>query len=209
MSNAAYVDLTLEIWHTSLMKWFFVPVILVPVGRGQERKTKRDLQRLISISWSGGQGIEHAFTLLMQQKVNPTNCIQLRVHTRCFGKSFPVLCNFPILVTIQVWPSTLAAVLCRQCGHRNTYAGLWNLLLAGYAIKCQVQNNQKEDLKQIIWSTHLSWQSLEILMAQGHLRREVNRVLDTYWRGREGYAISATCYNLKVKSFDDFGFASL
>lgn len=183
-------------------------------GTGEKNQTwlaRCRLQKLNSISWPGGPGGQGFWACLyiayMQHKVNQTNCIQLMVQG-VLASLFQSLAVFQFWLQFKrgrVWPSTLAAVLCRQCGHRNTYAGLWHLLLAGYAIKCQDQKIKKRIWSKKIWSYVIllatffqlteSRNSLSF-MAQGHLRREVNRVLDTYWRGREGYAISATWKNL-------------
>ena len=103
-----------SIWHTSLMKWFFVPVILVPVGGVQERKTKRDLHVAACRSWiqfrdqvdQVDKDFEHAYTLLMcNTKYSKSNQLHPINGTRCFAKSFSVLSSFPVLVTIQAWPS--------------------------------------------------------------------------------------------------------
>ena len=226
--SLCWLDSWDSIWHTSLMKWFFVPVILVPVGGVQERKTKRDLHVAACRSWIQFRDqvdkVDKDFEFwaclyiaYMQRKVNQTNCIQLMVQG-VLASLFQCLAVFQFCLQFKrgrVWPSTLAAVLYRQCGHRNTYAGLWHLLLAAYAIKCQDQKIKKRIWSKKIWSyeamsffwPHFSnWQSLEILAGSPPARGEscIGYLLE-----REGRLCNLSHLEEPLLKADDFGFASL
>lgn len=224
--SLCWLDSWDSIWHTSLMKWFFVPVILVPVGGVQERKTKRDLHVAACRSWiqfrdqvdQVDKDFEHAYTLLMQQKVNQTNCIQLMVQG-VLASLFQCLAVFQFWLQFKrgrVWPSTLAAVLYRQCGHRNTYAGLWHLLLAGYAIKCQDQKikkriwSKKYEAMSLFWPHFSSWQSLEILSLSWRRVTSGERWI-VYWipTGEGGKVMQSQPLGRTFVKADDFRFASL
>lgn len=79
-------------------------------GTGEKNQTwlaRCRLQKLNSISWPGGQGGQGFWACLYIAYATKSKSKQLHPinGTRSFGKSFSVLSSFPVLLTIQAWPS--------------------------------------------------------------------------------------------------------
>lgn len=118
----------------------------------------------------------------------------LQVHRHCSSllkcghTSSPIIFNCfasTVLRDLVVWQFSVIA----KSGFRDSHL---NHFFVGVS-------NQNKSISMISMSsispTGAAEFDLTLRCGQGVLRREVDRVLNTYWRGREGYAISATwCY---------------